>query len=55
MQRERAGVCLLTLTNVTGQAGSGNAFTGNQADQGGGIYNGDDATIGTALRKGQIH
>lgn len=39
----------LTLTNVTGLAGSGNAFTGNQADQGGGIYNDGDATIGDSM------
>jgi predicted outer membrane repeat protein len=39
----------LTLTNVTGVAGSGNSFTGNQADQGGAIYNDDDATIGDSM------
>jgi predicted outer membrane repeat protein len=39
----------LTLGNVTGQAGSGNYFTGNQAYQGGAIYNDDTATVGDSL------
>jgi len=35
----------LTLTNVTGVAGSGNTLSGNRADQGGGIYNDGDTNL----------
>jgi predicted outer membrane repeat protein len=39
----------LTLGNVTGVAGSGNSFTGNQAYQGGAIYNDEEAAVGDSM------